>query len=72
MPPIPRLSAPQVERILSNNDFLLVRVRGSHARYTNGTGNLVTVPRHGSRTLDVRVMASIIKQSGLGVEAFAK
>ena len=36
MPPVPRLSGPQVERILVRNGFELRRVRGSHARYSDG------------------------------------
>jgi len=70
MPPVPRLSARQVERILRAHGFTLARSSGSHEQWTDAARHRVTLPRHGSRTLSVQTMASIIRQSGLPTESF--
>jgi predicted RNA binding protein YcfA (HicA-like mRNA interferase family) len=58
--------------MLRRAGFEVVRIRGSHYQLLNPAANRrVTVPRHG-RDLTQATLASIIRQSGLTRDEFAK
>jgi len=73
LPSLPVLSGEEVCRRLEGHGFEKVRQRGSHIimqlKLAEGT---VTVPVPNHRELRIGTLRSIIRQSGLGMEAFAK
>jgi predicted RNA binding protein YcfA (HicA-like mRNA interferase family) len=61
-------TAEDVVRFLKTHNFLHTYTRGSHMFYAghyNGVLRQVCVPFHASRSLDPRVLKSIIRQSGI-------
>jgi predicted RNA binding protein YcfA (HicA-like mRNA interferase family) len=71
VPPTPRLTFRQIERILRRHDFSLDHVRGSHHYYVNDAGRIVLVARHGNKVIPLGTMRSIMKQSGLPDDAWS-
>ncbi len=73
MPKLPRFSGDEVRRILEKHGFLQVRQRGSHIvmqrRIENST---ITVPVPNHKELRIGTLRSIIRQSGLPIEAFTE
>lgn len=63
-----RLSQRELERLLTDNGFQLVRQRGSHRIFTDGH-RTVAVPAHG-KDIAVGTLARIIRDSGLPKELF--
>jgi predicted RNA binding protein YcfA (HicA-like mRNA interferase family) len=59
-----------LERILTDNGFLLVRQRGSHRVFTDGI-RTVSVPAHG-KDIAVGTLARIIRDSSLPKELSAE
>jgi predicted RNA binding protein YcfA (HicA-like mRNA interferase family) len=68
----PRLTAPELVRLLQRAGWREVRRRGSHAllRHPSRTG-LVTVPVHSGRTLKPKTAVAILKAAGLDI-AFSR
>jgi len=71
MSKLPSLKAREVLSILFENGFEKVRTSGSHIRLRKGN-KFVTVPYHASKVLPIGTLNSIIKQSGIPKEKFAK
>lgn len=63
MPPVPRLTFREAERILLAHGFELTRVRGSHHRYRHPDGRATTLANHGKTIIPLKTMRSIIRQS---------
>jgi predicted RNA binding protein YcfA (HicA-like mRNA interferase family) len=55
MPKLPRWTAPEAERALLAAGFLLLRSKGSHRIYANGTRRVV-VPFHTGATLHPKIV----------------
>lgn len=58
----------EVVRFLKDRRFSLNHIEGSHYFYVGNYGGKfrqVCVPFHGSRSLDLKTMKGIIKQSGI-------
>lgn len=72
MPRLVPLPCREVESILLDNGFQLVRQRGSHRHYRDAGGNTVTVPYHGTSDLAKGTLRSIIRQSRLDVDLFRR
>jgi len=69
-PPLPRVSGPDVVRALGRVGFVHVSQRGSHVKLRSESGRVVIVPMH--RELRAGTLRSIIRQSGLDVDAFVE
>lgn len=64
-----RWSTTEVERALMRHGFKLVSQKGSHRKYV-ADGRVVIVPA-GRKEIRQGTFASILRQSGLDVSAFA-
>ncbi len=60
MPKDPRLTAEDVGRMLLQNGFRLLRVRGSHQVYGKGSIRVV-VPHHAGKTLHPKIVRQVLK-----------
>lgn len=67
---LPVVSGWEVIRALENAGFVQVSQRGSHVRLRNESGRTVIVPLH--RELARGTLGSILRQSGLSVDAFSE
>jgi predicted RNA binding protein YcfA (HicA-like mRNA interferase family) len=71
MPRLPRITAREARRAIERDGWYAVGTAGSHQQFKHATkAGRVTIPSHGSMTLDPRLLRSIIRQAGLTVEAF--
>ncbi len=72
---MPRLfSSGQIARVLERHGFALVSARGSHAKFRNvvsGIKHTAIVPL-GKKEIPHGTFRSILRQSGLTIEAFEK
>lgn len=59
MPKAPRLTAQEVEKLLSNAGFTLIRTSGSHRIYFKD-GVRVVVPFHGSKILHPKIVRQVL------------
>lgn len=58
----------EIERILKANDWVLIRVTGSHYQYRKvGMPNAVVVPNHNGRDLTIGVVKDLEKKTGLSL-----
>lgn len=68
------MTYPQVEKILKENGYQMIRQRGSHRRFKaiiNGKFHFVTLANHRkNEQVDKRILAAIIRQSGLDKKLF--
>ena len=67
---LPRVTAAQVISVLEAIGFFLARQSGSHKIYKNAAGRRVTVPFHSGKILHLKILKSIISDSGLTVDEF--
>lgn len=74
MPKLPVLSGQEVRRILEAHGFQQVRQRGSHLvmQKSEDDGGTTTIPVPDHSELRTGSLRSIIRQSGLAVEAFRR
>mgnify|MGYP001602880693 CR=1 FL=1 len=75
MKTLPVVSGKEVIKRLQKMGFVIKRVRGSHVhmiKRVNGMEFNVTVPVHGNRDLNPRVLKFILRQAGLSVEEFCR
>jgi predicted RNA binding protein YcfA (HicA-like mRNA interferase family) len=66
----PVCNANDVVRVLRRNGFHLSGQKGSHQKWRHSEGRQVIVPMHGSKPIPLGTLRSIVKGSGLEVEAF--
>ncbi len=66
----PVCSATEVIKVLRQHGFLLVGQSGSHQKWRRPNGRQVIVAMHGSKTIPIGTIKSIIEGSGLEVEDF--
>ena len=59
------LTARQVEEILRQNGFQLVKAEGSHFKWRNAAGRCVPVPHHGNKTMPQGTLLAIFRQAGI-------
>lgn len=71
---LPAVSGKRVIRALAKAGFIVERIVGSHhiLMHPGDLSRTVTVPVHGSRDLKPGTLRSIIRQTGLTVEAFTE
>lgn len=65
---LPRITAQKIIKVLERSGFSLARQSGSHKIYKNSHGKRVTVPFHGEKILHPKVLKSILKDSGIGID----
>jgi predicted RNA binding protein YcfA (HicA-like mRNA interferase family) len=71
MPPMPRVTGPEVVRALKRLGWEVVVQRGSHAQLKHpGRGGRVTVPVHRGETIGPGLLRSILAQAGLSSDEF--
>ncbi len=59
MPRLPRLTAPEAERLLLNAGFALMRSKGSHRIYQRQQERLV-LPFHTGKTLHPKIVKQVM------------
>ncbi len=60
-----------IQKFLKKNNFLLLRRKGSHFHFykkENSKTFLVTIPFHGKKSIKIRTMKNIVKNSGIEKE----
>ena len=71
MPPLPRVTGPEIVRALSRLGWRVVAQKGSHAQLKHpDRGGRVTVPVHAGETIGPGLLRSILAQAGLSTEDF--
>jgi len=71
-PRVRRLTAAEVERLLSRHSFELVSQRGSHRKWRRREDNLqVIVPQHKGRPLPIGTLRQILKAAEIPREEWA-
>lgn len=68
---LPRPSGEQMVRFLEATGFKLVRIRGSH-HYFERQDCRTSVPVHGTRTLKIGTLRSILRDIGLSPDDFGR
>jgi predicted RNA binding protein YcfA (HicA-like mRNA interferase family) len=66
----PVCSAKEIIKVLRQHGFLLVGQSGSHQKWRHSNGRQVIVAMHGSKTIPIGTLKSIIEGSGLSVDDF--
>lgn len=71
MPPLPRITGPEIVRALTRLGWRVVAQRGSHAQLRHpDRGGRVTVPIHAGETIGPGLLRSILAQAGISAEDF--
>jgi predicted RNA binding protein YcfA (HicA-like mRNA interferase family) len=73
MPKLPTVNGPEAIRVFESLGWRITRITGSHyilAR--DGIPVRLSVPVHGNKALKPGTLRSLIRDSGLTVEAFAE
>lgn len=59
----------QVEKILQEDGWTRKNIEGSHYQYVHPVKKAkVTVPRHGSKDIDIKTLKSIFKQAEIRIK----
>jgi predicted RNA binding protein YcfA (HicA-like mRNA interferase family) len=64
-PRLPRLTAREMQRVLEQRGFRVVRQRASHRILRDDLGRRVTLPMHPGKILHPKVVAAIMEDAGL-------
>jgi len=67
---VPVLKPQEIETILMQLGFQLVRQRGSHRQYRHQDGRGTTVPFHRGRDISPLLLHQIVKDIGLTLDEF--
>lgn len=60
------MSGKELSKLLEHNDWILLRVQGSHHIYGKaGSSIQISVPIHGNKSLKVGLLRHLLKQAGL-------
>ena len=60
------MSGKELAKLLERNDWLLLRVQGSHHIYGKpGSSVRISVPIHGNKSLKVGLLRNLLKMAGL-------
>ena len=59
------MTADEVERILKEHGFRLVKSVGSHFKWADAAGRSVPVPHHGNRPIRQGTLHSIFRLAGI-------
>lgn len=67
---LPKVTASQTIKVITKIGFTLSRQHGSHKIYKNKEGKRVTVPYHGKKILQYKVLKSILQDAAITIEIF--
>jgi len=70
MSKVPLLKPREVEKILQNLGFEMVRQGSSHRQYRHADGHGTTVPFHAGRDISPILLREIAKDIGITIEEF--
>ncbi len=66
MPRLPRLTAPEVIRLIERRGFVLTRTRGSHQIFfKSATSKRVTIPFHRGKVIPPGTLLNILREAGI-------
>ena len=64
------MSGKELAKLLERNDWILLRVQGSHHIYGKpGSSIRISVPIHGNKSLKVGILRHLLKMAGLSENA---
>jgi predicted RNA binding protein YcfA (HicA-like mRNA interferase family) len=66
----PVFNAREVVRVLKKQGFTMIAQKGSHQKWRHSNGRQVIVAMHGSKSIPLGTLKSIIEGSGLSVDDF--
>jgi predicted RNA binding protein YcfA (HicA-like mRNA interferase family) len=66
-PPLPRLTAREIQRVLEKRGFRVVRQKGSHRILRDSLGRRVTLSYHAGKVIHPKILALIMEDAGLTV-----
>lgn len=69
---LPILRFKELEKILKKLNYLPVRQKGSHVLFENNTGNILSVPKHPSKTIGKGLLRQFIRDMDITTEEFLK
>ncbi len=69
MPRLPRISGKKLIAALEKAEFIVVRIRGSHHFLKHSDGRATTVPVHRAEIIGPGLLAKILRDCELTVEA---
>lgn len=67
---LPRITAVEAIKALKRAGFFLTRQSGSHKIFKNRAGKRVTVPYHSGKIIHLKIIHSILRDTGISVEKF--
>ena len=68
----PSISGKILIKILSKQDFIVIRTKGSHCFLRNSEGKVTTVPTHSNETIGKGLLLKILKDCEIDKEDFFK
>ncbi len=68
---LPRVTAREVEHLLHEQGFEVVRQHGSHIILRDSLGRRVTLPSHAHKILHPKIVAEILADAGLSEDELA-
>ena len=69
---LPRLSGPEMGKLLTKLGFKNVHQVGAHAKFVHPDGRKTIVPMHGSEEIGTGLTFEIIKQAGLTRDEYTR
>jgi predicted RNA binding protein YcfA (HicA-like mRNA interferase family) len=69
---MPSATAREFQRVARMLGFMLVRQKGSHARWNHPDGRAVTIPVHGGEEIGPPLFNKILQQLGITLDEFQK
>jgi predicted RNA binding protein YcfA (HicA-like mRNA interferase family) len=67
------MSGKELAKLLERNDWILLRVQGSHHIYGKpGSSIRISVPIHGNKSLKVGILRHLLKMAGLSEDTHQK
>ncbi len=69
---LPKLTAPEIIKVLEKCSFVQTRQSGSHKIFKNENGIRATVPYHSGKIIHPKTLKSILSEANLSVEELNK
>ena len=69
VPKVPPMSYREVRRFLAQEGFVAVRQVGSHVVFVHPDGRSAVVPRHDGKEVKPSLVAKLLKEAGIDVDA---
>jgi predicted RNA binding protein YcfA (HicA-like mRNA interferase family) len=69
---MPSATAREFQRVARILGFILVRQKGSHARWNHPDGRATTIPVHGSEEIGPPLFNRVLRQLGITLDEFEK